>query len=131
MAEYLKKATLTSKSDASDVHETVKTILSEIEAGGDAKAMEYAAKFDKYEGSVILSRDEIDAAAALVPDRLKEDIRFAADNVRRFAEAQKATLTGTQLEVVPGLTAGQKIIPVAAAGAYVPGGAIAISQARS
>jgi len=42
--DYLKKATLTSESDASSVHETVKTILSEIEAGGDAKALEYAAK---------------------------------------------------------------------------------------
>ena len=44
--EYLKKATLTSQSDASDVHETVQTILDDIEAGGDAAALEYAAKFD-------------------------------------------------------------------------------------
>ena len=122
MAEYLKKATLTSKSDASDVHATVKGILADIEERGDAAAMEYAAKFDGYEGNVILTQDDIDAAIAAVPDRLKEDIRFAADNVRRFAEAQRATLIDTELEVVPGLIAGQKTIPVAAAGAYVPGG---------
>lgn len=120
--EYLKKATLTSKSDASDVHETVKTILSDIESGGDAKAMEYAAKFDRYEGNVILTPEEIEAAIALVPAQLKEDIKFAADNVRRFAEAQRATLIDTELEVVPGLIAGQKTIPVNAAGCYVPGG---------
>ncbi len=122
MAEYLKKATLTSKSDASDVHATVKGILADIEARGDAAAMEYAAKFDGYEGNVILTQADIDAAIAAVPDRLKDDIKFAADNVRRFAEAQRATLIDTELEVVPGLIAGQKTIPVAAAGAYVPGG---------
>ena len=120
--EYLKKATLTSKSDASDVHQTVKTILSDIEAGGDAKAMEYAAKFDRYEGNVILKQADIDAASAQVSDQLKADIRFAADNVRRFAEAQRATLIDTQVEIVPGLIAGQKTIPVNAAGCYVPGG---------
>jgi sulfopropanediol 3-dehydrogenase len=122
MAEYLKKATLTSKSDASDVHATVKGILADIEARGDAAAMEYAAKFDGYEGNVILTEDDIAAAVAAVPDRLKEDIRFAAGNVRKFAEAQRATLIDTELEVVPGLIAGQKTIPVHAAGAYVPGG---------
>ena len=90
--DYLKKATLTSQSDAADVRETVQTILNEIEAGGDAKALEYAAKFDKYDGNVILTRDEIEAAKALVPQRLKDDIAFAADNVRRFAEVQKSTL---------------------------------------
>lgn len=122
MAEYLKKATLTSKSDASDVHTTVKGILADIEERGDAAALEYAAKFDGYDGNVVLTEDDIAAAIAAVPDRLKDDIKFAADNVRRFAEAQRATLIDTELEVVPGLVAGQKTIPVNAAGAYVPGG---------
>ena len=106
--DYLKKATHTAKSDASEVHETVKTILADIEAGGDAKAMEYAAKFDKYEGNVLLTADEIEAACALVSDKLKEDIRFAHDNVRRFAEAQKATVSDVEVEIVPGVLAGQK-----------------------
>jgi len=120
--EYLKKASLTAKSDASEVHETVKTILSDIEAGGDAKAMEYAKKFDRYEGSVLLSAEEIEAACALVPEKLKQDIRFAQDNVRRFAETQKGTVTDVELEIVPGVIAGQKTIPVDAVGCYVPGG---------
>ncbi|WP_299774805.1 histidinol dehydrogenase [uncultured Tateyamaria sp.] len=120
--EYLKKATLTAKSDASEVHETVKTILADIEEGGDAKAMEYAAKFDRYEGNVLLTAEEIDAAAALVPDKLKADIQFAHDNVKRFAKAQKATVSDVEVEIVPGMIAGQKAIPVDAAGCYVPGG---------
>ncbi len=119
---YLKKAQLTSKSGASDVHETVQTILADIEAGGDAKAREYAAKFDQYDGNIILTEGEIEAAAALVPEKLKADIRFAHDNVRRFAEAQKSTLSDVEVEIVPGFIAGQKAIPVDTAGCYVPGG---------
>ena len=120
--EYLKKATLTSTSDASDVHDTVVKILSDIEAGGDESAREYARKFDKYDGNIILTEAEIEAASALVPEKLKEDIKFAHDNVRRFAEAQKSTVSDIEVEIQPGLIAGQKAIPVAAAGCYVPGG---------
>jgi len=120
--EYLKKATLTSRSDASETREIVRNILDEIEAGGDAAALEYAKKFDKYDGNVILSEEEIEAACAKVPEKLKRDIDFARDNVRRFAEAQKATVADFSYEVVPGLIAGQKAIPVNAAGCYVPAG---------
>lgn len=120
--EYLKKASLTSTSGASDVNEIVTNILNEIEAGGDVAARAYAAKFDNYDGNIILTPEEIEAACALVPERLKADIQFAHDNVRRFAEAQKATVADIEVEVQPGFVAGQKAIPVAAAGCYVPGG---------
>ena len=120
--KYLKKATLTSKSDASDVHAIVSEMLTKIEAGGDETALEYAAKLDKYEGPIILSEEEIAAAVAKVPQKLKDDIAFAHDNVRRFAETQKSTLQDVELEIVPGLIAGQKAIPCQAAGCYVPGG---------
>ncbi len=120
--EYLKKATLTARSGASDVSEIVQGILTDIETGGDAKALEYAAKFDNYEGNVILSDAEIQAAMDAVPEKLKRDIEFSHSNVKRFAEAQKASMTDIAVEVVPGLTAGQKMIPVDAAGCYVPGG---------
>ena len=119
---YLKKATHTARTDASDVTEIVQSILSDIEQGGNAAAIEYAAKFDKYEGSVILSDVEIEAAIAKVPDQLKRDIQFAHDNVRRFAETQKSTVQDVELEVVPGLVAGQRAIPIDAAGCYIPGG---------
>ena len=120
--EYLKKATLTSSSNASDTHDIVSGILADIEAGGDDAAREYAAKFDKYDGNIILTPEEIAAAADLVPEKLKADIQFAHDNVRRFAEAQKSTLSDVEIEIVPGLVAGQKAIPVDAAGCYAPGG---------
>ena len=119
---YLKKASKTSQTDSSDVQKTVQDILSDIEQGGDAKALEYASKFDNYEGSIILSREEIDAAVALVPEKLKEDIKFAHDNVRRFAELQRETVQDVEMEIVPGLIGGQKAIPVDTAGCYIPGG---------
>jgi len=120
--EYLKKAPLTAKSDASDVTATVQGILDDIEARGEDGAREYAAKFDRYEGAILLSPEEIAAASARVPERLKRDIAFAHANVKTFAEAQKATLRDIEVEIVPGLVAGQKTIPVKAAGCYVPGG---------
>ena len=119
---YLKKAQLTPKSNASEVHETVKNILTDIEAGGDEKAKEYASKFDQYQGNIILTDEEIEAASELVPGKLKKDIEFAHDNVRRFAEKQKETLKNTEIEIHPGFVTGQKVIPVDAAGCYVPGG---------
>jgi len=119
---YLKKAQLTPKSNASEVHETVKNILADIESGGDAKAKEYASKFDQYQGNIILTDDEIQAASDLVPEKLKNDIEFAHDNVKRFAERQKETLKNTEIEIHPGFVTGQKVIPVDAAGCYVPGG---------
>ena len=119
---YLKTAAKTAMTDSGDVRDTVQKILSDIEAGGDQAALAYATKFDKYEGSVILSVEEIVAASALVPEKLKADIQFAHDNVRRFAELQKSTMTDVETEIVPGLIAGQRAIPVRAAGCYVPGG---------
>lgn len=120
--DYLKKADKTAMTDTSDVRETVQSILSDIEKGGDAAALMYAEKFDKYSGNILLTPEEIAAASAQVSQKLKDDIAFAHDNVRRFAEIQKSTMTKVELEIVPGMIAGQKAIPVRAAGCYVPGG---------
>ena len=120
--KYLKKAPLHSRSNDTKTQKIVQDILSEIEEGGDEKALEYAAKFDNYDGEVILSNKAIDAATALVPEKMKQDIKFAHSNVERFAMAQKSTVANFETEVVPGLIAGQKAIPVNAAGCYIPGG---------
>lgn len=119
---YLKKAPQNSSSDDGEVRKTVQTMLDWIEEVGDDAAREYAARFDQYSGNLILTAEEIEAACSKVPERLKKDIQFAHDNVRRFAEIQKTTLQDVELEVVPGLIAGQKSIPCRAAGCYIPGG---------
>jgi sulfopropanediol 3-dehydrogenase len=120
--KYLKKAPLHSRSDDTKTQQIVRDILSDIEVGGDEKALEYAAKFDNYDGEIILSKDAIKAATELVPEKMKQDIQFAHSNVERFAKAQKSTVANFETEVVPGLIAGQKAIPVNAAGCYIPGG---------
>ena len=119
---YIKKADLSSKSDASGVRQTVQSILDDINAGGDVAALKYAKKFDNYDGSIVLSEKEIEQACTLIPDKLKEDIEFAHKNVQKFAEAQKETLTDIEVEIIPGLIAGQKSIPVGTAACYIPGG---------
>ena len=120
--EYLKKATKTSQTDATETQAIVRGILDDIEAGGDEAAVKYAAKFDNYDGNILLTPEEIEAASALVPEKLKRDIEFSHANVKRFAEAQKGTIADFEIEVIPGMIAGQKSIPVKAAGCYVPGG---------
>ena len=119
---YLKKATKTSASDSDSVRASVQQILAEIEAGGEAVARDYAARFDQYDGNIELSAEEIEAAGAALSQQDKDYIQFAHDNVRRFAEVQKASLSATECEIIPGFVAGQKCIPVDAVGCYVPGG---------
>ena len=120
--QYLKKAETSSTANQSDVSALVQDILNDIEKGGDAACLKYRDKFDGYNGNVVLTQEEIDAACAKVPQKLKEDIAFAHANVKKFAEAQKSTIVDTEVEIIPGLIAGQKAIPVQAAGCYAPGG---------
>ena len=119
---YLKKATSTSKSGHEDVRDRVEAMLNTIADGGDAAAVEYNLKLDGWDGEVFVTPEQLAEATAKVPEQLKKDIQFAHANIRRFAEAQKASTSDFQTEVLPGLIAGQKQIPVTAAGCYVPGG---------
>jgi sulfopropanediol 3-dehydrogenase len=122
MAEYLKRATRTTEGDQADVTDTVKSLLAEIARGGEDAARAMARKFDGWDGELIVSRATIDAATASLSETIKDDIRFAHANIKRFAEAQRATVQETEVEILPGLTAGQRQIPVGSVGAYVPGG---------
>lgn len=120
--EYLKKAEKTAASGEDDTRKIVSDMLSAIEVGGEAKAREYAEKLDNYSGNIVVTPDEIAAATAKVPQRVKDDIQFAYDRVRGFAEKQREALIDFEVELSPGLFAGQKQIPVETAGCYIPGG---------
>ena len=119
---YLKQALPRPVSENSDIRDIVRVMLSNIERGGEDAVRDYAARLDGWTGAVVLSDAERQAACDRVPDELKRDIRYAHANIRTFAEAQKATIQDCEVEVIPGLIAGQKQIPVNAAGCYVPGG---------
>ena len=120
--EYLKKADKSASTGEDDTRKIVAQMLSDIEAGGEEKAIEYAAKLDNYTGNIVVTDDEIEAATAKISQQVKDDIQFAYDRVRGFAEKQREALVDFEVELSPGLFAGQKQIPVQTAGCYVPGG---------
>ena len=120
--DYLKSAPKTSRTDAASVADTVRDLLAEVETGREAAAKDLAVRFDNYTGPVILDRAASDAAAAMVPEKLKDDIRFAHENIKKFAEAQRDAMQDFEVEIQPGLIAGQRSIPVQSAGCYVHGG---------
>ncbi|MGO4915148.1 histidinol dehydrogenase [Pseudogemmobacter sp. W21_MBD1_M6] len=119
---YLKQAVRQPDSGQQDVRGHVEAMLAVLAKGGEGAARDYNRTLDGWEGEVVVSPEALARAEALVPERLKADIRFARDNIRRFAEAQKATITDCEVEIIPGLVAGQRQIPIRAAGCYVPGG---------
>jgi sulfopropanediol 3-dehydrogenase len=120
--EYLKRAGKTAVTGEDDTRQAVEGMLRELERGGEDTVRAYARKFDGWEGDIVVSRDAIDRASASVPQRLKDDIQFANDRVRAFAERQRASLGEFEVELSPGLLAGQRLVPVTTAGCYVPGG---------
>ncbi len=119
---YLKKSTRTAESGQTDVRASVEEMLAELARDGDAAATRFARDLDKWQGDIIVSAETRARAASLVPEKLKADIRFAHRNIARFAQAQLGTITDCEVEILPGLMAGQKQIPVSSAGCYVPGG---------
>ena len=119
---YLKKAARTPASGEDETRETAARMLRDIEAGREERARAYGRTLDGYDGEILVGRDAVERAGREVPERLKSDIRFACDRVRAFAERQKDSLREFEVELSPGLWAGQKLIPVRTAGCYVPGG---------
>lgn len=119
---YVKEGLPQAREDRQDLSDQVSLMLRVIEAEGEAAVTRYARQFDRHDGPVLLSDADRARAIAMVPDAVKDDIRYAHDNIRRFAQAQRASVTDCEIELAPGLVAGQKLIPVSAAGCYVPGG---------
>lgn len=120
--QYLKKAAKTAATLEDDTRRTVLDMLDRIERGGEAVAREYGHTLDKYQGDVVVGRAEVEEAAAKVSTRLKDDIRWARDRVATFAQRQRDAVTDFEVELSPGIFAGQRTIPVNTAGCYVPGG---------
>ncbi|MEM7723659.1 MAG: histidinol dehydrogenase [Pseudomonadota bacterium] len=125
MAEYLKRGKPADEraEDDAKVRATVEGILGDIEARGDAAVRDLSAKFDGYAPQAFkLTASEIEAAMQKVSTREMDDIRFAQAQIRRFAEAQRASMTDVEVETLPGVILGHKNIPVNSVGCYVPGG---------
>ena len=119
---YLKQAETRPAVEGKDIRGVVAQMLAKIQESGETAVRDYARDLDGWTGDIVVTAAERAAASARVPQDLKDDIRFAHANIRRFAEAQKATMGDCEIEIMPGLIAGQKQIPVSSAGCYVPGG---------
>ena len=121
--EYLKKAFPPSDADRFQVQETVSGILADIERDGTDAIRRYSTKFDGWNPpSFRVSASQIREAEERVDPRLKEQIEFSRSQVERFAGLQRASLIDFEVETLPGVTLGQKQIPVNSVGSYVPGG---------
>jgi sulfopropanediol 3-dehydrogenase len=123
--QYLKRGKPESEraEDDAKVRAVVESTLSDIQARGDAAVRDLSQKFDGYSrDSYRLTKSEIDAALNAVSSRDMDDIRFAQDQIRRFAQAQRASMTDIEVETLPGVILGHKNIPVQSVGCYVPGG---------
>jgi sulfopropanediol 3-dehydrogenase len=119
---YLKKADKQPTTGEADTRRVVGEMLESIRAGGEERVRHYAAELDRWQGDIVVPREAIAAAATRVPARLKDDIAFAYARVRDFAERQRDSIREFEVELSPGLFAGQRLIPVKTAGCYVPGG---------
>ena len=109
--------------DDAKVRAVVEGTLADIEARGDSAVRDLSKKFDGYDpAAFLLSDSEIEAAMQKVSTRDMDDIRFAQDQIRGFAEAQRASMTDIEVETMPGVILGHRNIPVQSVGCYVPGG---------
>jgi sulfopropanediol 3-dehydrogenase len=119
---YLKKAAKTAATGETDTQATVLEMLDIIKAGREAAATDFARKLDGWDGDIIVSRTKIEAATKALPESVKDDIRFAHDRICAFAAHQRDSVREFEVDLLDGLVAGQKIIPITTAGCYVPGG---------
>lgn len=123
--EYLKsgKPATERADDDAKTRAAVEAILADIEARGDAAVRELSEKFDGYSrASYRLSLAEIESLIAELSPRELADIKFAQEQVVKFAEAQRASMQDIEVETLPGVILGHKNIPVQSVGCYVPGG---------
>jgi len=120
--EYLKRAAKSPESEAAGARAVVEEMLTEIARHGERAVLEYAAKLDHWTGPILMDSEQIERRIRDVPAAVRQDIDFATERVRRFALAQRESIREFATEIQPGLSAGQRLIPVNVAGCYVPTG---------
>lgn len=111
------------ETEQAQVTATVQEMIRTIEQNGDTAVREYSSKLDKWEPiSFRLTKEQIEEIVEAVAPKTKEDIRFAQEQIRRFAEYQRASMQDVEVETLPGVILGHKHIPVNSVGCYIPGG---------
>ncbi|WP_431300550.1 histidinol dehydrogenase [Tabrizicola sp. BL-A-41-H6] len=120
---WVKSPGRSAENDNKPVADLVAGVLADVKARGDAAVRDYSLRFDKAEvGALEISMAEREAAVAALDPQTRKDTEFAIANVRRFAEAQLATILPLETEALPGVHMGHRVIPISRVGCYVPGG---------
>ncbi|MFX1706822.1 histidinol dehydrogenase [Chitinophaga sp. CC14] len=125
MAVFLKEGKSEAALKATDarVKETVEKMICEIEEHGDTAVMKYSASLDHWSPAAFrLSAEAIQEIMARMPGQVIHDIQFAQQQIRFFAEQQRASIRDIEIETLPGIFLGHKNIPVNSVGCYIPGG---------
>ncbi|MDR6604258.1 histidinol dehydrogenase/sulfopropanediol 3-dehydrogenase [Achromobacter deleyi] len=127
---YIKSPAARAEDSASAIEDTVREIIAQVRARGDAAVREYSVKFDgKDTPALEVSLEARLQAVADLDEQTRHDTEFAIERVRAFAQAQLATVLPLEIETLPGLHLGHRVIPVQRIGAYVPGGRYPILSA--
>jgi sulfopropanediol 3-dehydrogenase len=121
--ETIKAPRRDAQADNAPVEKVVREVLAAVRERGDAALREYSMAFDKADIAAfeVTPEERAEAVAALDP-QTRKDTEFAIERVRAFAEAQRATILPLEIEALPGLHLGHRVIPIERVGAYVPGG---------
>lgn len=107
--------------DLSELNATVKRVLDDVKAHGDAAVKRYEHQFDHVElDGLAVSEAEIDEAMQLISPELKASLELAHHNISVFHEAQR--FEGQKIETAPGVVCWQKSVPIEKVGLYIPGG---------
>jgi sulfopropanediol 3-dehydrogenase len=120
--EYLKKAMPPQAAIDSATSETVDRLLADIQANGRDAVERYARELDGWQGEIVLGEADFAKASKSLSQGVKDDIAFAHARIKDFAVRQRESLHEFEVELIDGLVAGQRLIPVNTAGCYVPGG---------
>ena len=119
---YLKKADKTPDTETAAAQTVVNDMLATIAQDGEAAVRRYAKTLDKWDGEFLVTPQQLADNASQVPALVKTDIDFAIQQVFDFATAQRKSLNEVDMELHPGVRAGQRVLPVNVAGCYAPAG---------
>ena len=121
--KYLKKAIKNPSTDDYKTRQEVQKILNDLEKRREDGIKEISKKFDNYQGEFIVSEEKIKEASKKINQKTKDDIKFAHERIKKFAEYQLKYLNNDfEVELSKGLFAGQRLIPIDTVGCYIPAG---------
>ena len=120
---FVKAPALKQNDDNTTVANLVAEVLADVRKRGDAAVRDYALRFDKSELTAFeVTATDREAALNMLDPQTRKDTEFAIENVRNFAKAQLATILPLEVETLPGVHLGHRVIPIERVGCYVPGG---------